>query len=51
MCINWKSKEKKGETFQKLTQHIIEKKYIYIHANPLANVLGLHTTKGFYNQK
>jgi hypothetical protein len=44
-------KKKKGETFQKLTQYIIEKRYIYIHANPLAKVLGLHTTKGSYNEK
>jgi hypothetical protein len=51
MRIDWKSKERKGETFQKLTQYIIEKKHIYIHANPLTKVLGLHTTKGFYNQK
>jgi hypothetical protein len=49
--MDWKSKERKGETFQKLTQHIIEKRYIYIHANPLAKVLGLHTTKGSYSQK
>jgi hypothetical protein len=46
--IDWKSKERKGETFQKLTQHIIEKKHIYINANPLTKVLGLHATKGFY---
>jgi hypothetical protein len=49
--MDWESKERKGETFQKLTQHIIEKRYIYIHANPLAKVLGLHTTKGSYSQK
>jgi hypothetical protein len=48
MCIDWKSKERKGETFQKLTQYIIEKKHIYINANPLTKVLGLHATKGFY---
>jgi hypothetical protein len=51
MRTDWKSKERKGETFQKLTQHIIEKRYIYIHANPLAKVLGLHTTKSSYSQK
>jgi hypothetical protein len=51
MRVDWKSKERKGETFQKLTQYIIEKKHIYIYANPLTKVLGLHTTKGFYNQK
>ena len=48
MRIDWKSKERKGETFQKLTRYIIEKKHIYIHASPLAKVLGLHATKGFY---
>jgi hypothetical protein len=48
MRIDWKSKERKGETFKKLAQHIIEKKHIYINANPLTNVLGLHATKGFY---
>jgi hypothetical protein len=46
--IDWKSKERKGEAFQKLTRYIIEKKHIYIDANPLTKVLGLHTTKGFY---
>jgi hypothetical protein len=51
MCIDWKSKEKKGETLQKLAQHIIEKKHIYINANPLTKVLGLHATKGFLHQK
>jgi hypothetical protein len=45
---DWKPKEKKEEAFQKLTQYIIEKKHIYIEANPLTKVLGLHTTKGFY---
>jgi hypothetical protein len=29
-CIDWKSKERKGETFQKLTQYIIEKE-AYLH--------------------
>jgi hypothetical protein len=48
MRIDWKSKERKWETFQKLTWYIIEKKHIYIHASPLAKVLGLHATKGFY---
>jgi hypothetical protein len=48
MHIDWKSKEKTGETFQKLAQHIIEKKHIYINANPLTKVLRLHATKGFY---
>jgi hypothetical protein len=48
MRIDWKSKERKGETFQKLTQYIIEKKHIYINANPLTKVLELHATKGFY---
>jgi hypothetical protein len=51
MCIAWKSKEKKGETLQKLAQHIIEKKHIYINANPLTKVLGLHGTKGFFTSK
>jgi hypothetical protein len=46
--IDWKSKEKKGETFQKLAQHIIENKHIYINTNPLTKVPGLHATKGFY---
>jgi hypothetical protein len=46
--IDWKPKEKKGKAFQKLTWYIIEKKHIYIDANPLTKVLGLHTTKGFY---
>jgi hypothetical protein len=46
--IDWKLKERKGEEFQKLTRYIIEKKHIYIDANPLTKVLGLHTTKGFY---
>jgi DNA gyrase/topoisomerase IV subunit B len=41
-------KEKKGEVFQKLTRYIIEKKHIYIEANPLTKVLGLHMTKSFY---
>jgi hypothetical protein len=45
---DWKPKEKKEEAFQKLTRHIIEKKHIYIEANPLTKVLGLHTTKGFF---
>jgi hypothetical protein len=44
-------KEKKGETLQKLAQHIIEKKHIYINANPLTKVLELHATKGFLHQK
>jgi hypothetical protein len=48
MRIDWKSKERKGETFQKLTRYIIEKKNIYINASPLTKVLGLHATKGFY---
>jgi hypothetical protein len=48
MRIDWKPKERKGEAFQKLTRYIIEKKHIYIDANPLTKVLGLHTTKGFY---
>jgi hypothetical protein len=47
MRIDWKSKERREETLQKLAQHIIEKKYIYINANPLAKVLGLHATTGF----
>jgi hypothetical protein len=46
MFTDWKSK--KGETFQKPAQHIIEKKHIYINANPLTKVLGLHATIGFY---
>jgi hypothetical protein len=51
MRIDWKSKERKEETLQKLAQHIIEKKYIYINENPLTKVLGLHATKGFLHQK
>jgi hypothetical protein len=34
MHIDWKSKERKGGIFQKLTQYIIEKQNIYIHAKP-----------------
>jgi hypothetical protein len=45
--IDWKPKERR-EAFQKLTRYIIEKKHIYIDANPLTQVLGLHMTKGFY---
>jgi hypothetical protein len=51
MCINWKSKEKKGETIQELAQHIIEKKHIYINTNPLTKVLGLYMTKRFFTSK
>jgi hypothetical protein len=51
MRTDWKSRERKEETFQKPTQYIIEKRHIYIHASPLTKVLGLHTAKGFYNQK
>jgi hypothetical protein len=48
ICIDWKPKERKEEAFQKVTRYIIDKKHIYIDANPLTKVLGLHTTKGFY---
>jgi DNA relaxase NicK len=52
MCIDWKSKEKKGETFQKdsTTYH---RKETYLHKvqTLLTKVLGVHMTKGFLHQK
>jgi hypothetical protein len=43
-----KGKERRNISEANTAYH---RKEIYLHANPLANVLGLHMTKGFYNQK
>jgi hypothetical protein len=50
MYIDWKSK-KKGNISEASTTFYRKEPYIYIDANPLTKVLGLHATIGFYNQK
>jgi hypothetical protein len=52
VCIDWKPKEKKGETFQRDSTRL-HKKETYLHKvqNPLTKVLRLHATKSFYIQK
>jgi hypothetical protein len=44
-------KKIKKKHFREAAQDLLRRKYIYISANPLAKVLGLHATKGFYIQK
>jgi hypothetical protein len=41
------AKRKRKEKHFRSQNDIIEKKHIYIDANPLTKVLGLHTTKSF----
>jgi hypothetical protein len=47
MCIDWKSKER-GNILEASTTYYRKEAYIYIDANPLTKVLGLHATTGFY---
>jgi hypothetical protein len=40
--------KERGKSSEASTTYYRKEAYIYINANPLAKVLGLHATNGFY---